>query len=276
VLRRKRRFRARYRSALLNWNDDWAPSNWKSIFQAHLRACQGSDAESGKRWRGAVYRGIEASLSLEGKGLTVGWQCELAGVSRSGFYRYLQQEQPKEEDLLLRERLQLAVAHGRKCGYRRLTALLRREGYLANRKRVLRVMQEDNLLSLRKAKYVLTTDSQHDLPVYPHLTRRLTLTGLNQLWIADITYIRLRSEFVFSGGSARRLFATRHRMGAGPQITCGTGNESIGDGAARADLATRRADSPLRSWSSVRVARVHEVARCTRNPSQHEPTWKSV
>jgi transposase InsO family protein len=100
--------------------------------------------------------------------------------------------------LLLRERLQqLAVAHGRKCGYRPLTALLRREGYLANKKRVLRLMQEDNLLSLRRAKYVLTTDSQHDLPVYPNLTRRLTLTGLNQLWIADITYIRLRSEFVF-------------------------------------------------------------------------------
>lgn len=119
-------------------------------------------------------------------------------MSRSGFYRYLQQEQPKEEDLLLRERLQqLAAAHGRKCGYRRLTALLRREGYLANKKRVLRLMQEDNLLSLRKAKYVLTTDSQHDLPVYPNLTRRLTLTGLNQLWIADITFIRLRSEFVF-------------------------------------------------------------------------------
>ena len=99
---------------------------------------------------------------------------------------------------MFRERLQqLAIAHGRRCGYRRLTALLRREGYLVNKKRVLRLMQEDNLLSLRKAKYVLTTDSRHDLPVYPNLTRRLTLTGLNQLWLADITYIRLRSEFVF-------------------------------------------------------------------------------
>ena len=64
-------------------------------------------------------------------------QCQLAEVSRSGFYRYPQQEKPKEEDLLLQERLQqFAVAHDRKCGYRRLTALLRREGYLANKKRV--------------------------------------------------------------------------------------------------------------------------------------------
>lgn len=110
----------------------------------------------------------------------------------------MRDEKPNDEDLLLRERLQqLAVAHGRRCGYRRLTALLRREGYLANGKRVLRLMQQDNLLSLRRAKYVLTTDSRHDFPVYPNLTRRLNLTGLNQLWIADITYIRLRSEFVF-------------------------------------------------------------------------------
>jgi len=183
-------------------------------------------------------------------------------MGRTGFYRYLQQEQPREEDLLLRERLQqLAVAHGRKCGYRRLTALLRREGYLANKKRVLRLMQEDNLLSLRKARYVLTTDSQHDLPVYPNLTRRLTLTGLNQLWIAGITFIRLRSEFVFLAvvldAYSRRVIGWE----LGRRLHTETGNKSLGDGAARADLATRRADSPLRSRSSVRVARVHEVAR---------------
>ena len=125
-------------------------------------------------------------------------QCQLAEVSRAGFYRYLQQAEPDQADLLLRARLQeLAVAHHRQRGYRMLTALLRREGRIVNHKRVLRLMREDNLLSLRRMKYVLTTDSRHHYPVYPNLARHLTLTALNQLWVADITFIQLRSEFVY-------------------------------------------------------------------------------
>ncbi len=125
-------------------------------------------------------------------------QCQLAEVSRAGFYRYLQQVSPKQADLLLRARLQeLAVAHHRLRGYRMLTALLRREGHVVNHKRVLRLMREDNLLSLQRIKYVFTTDSRHTLPVYPNLARHMTLTGLNQLWVADITFIRLRNEFVY-------------------------------------------------------------------------------
>ena len=119
-------------------------------------------------------------------------QCQAAEVSRAGFYRHLQQTAPKEADLLLRARLQeLAVAHHRLRGYRMLTALLRREGQQVNHKRVLRLMREDNLLSLRRRKYVFTTDSTHALPIYPNLARRMKLTGLNQLWVADITFIRL-------------------------------------------------------------------------------------
>jgi putative transposase len=125
-------------------------------------------------------------------------QCQLAEVSRAGFYRYLQQSAPDQEELWLRARLQqLAVTHHRLRGYRMLTALLRREGHVVNHKRVLRLMREDNLLSLRRKKYVFTTDSAHDLPIYPNLARRVRLTGLNQLWVADITYIRLRSEFIY-------------------------------------------------------------------------------
>ncbi len=125
-------------------------------------------------------------------------QCQVAEVSRAGFYRYLQQTAPEQADLLLRARLQeLAVAHHRLRGYRMLTALLRREGQVVNHKRVLRLMREDNLLSLRRKKYVFTTDSAHTLPIYPNLARHAKLTGLNQLWVADITFIRLRNEFIY-------------------------------------------------------------------------------
>ena len=78
-----------------------------------------------------------------------------------------------------------------------LRAELQRRGQKVNRKRVQRLMREDNLLCLRKRKFVITTDSNHDLPVYPNLASTLVLTGLDQLWVADITYIRLELEFVY-------------------------------------------------------------------------------
>jgi putative transposase len=119
-------------------------------------------------------------------------------VSRAGFYRYLQRTTPEQADLLLRARIQeLALSHHRLQGYRLIARTLKNEGQVVNHKRVLRLMREDNLLSLRRTKYVFTTDSRHDLPIYPNLARRVGLTGLNQLWVADITYIRLRSEFIY-------------------------------------------------------------------------------
>ena len=71
------------------------------------------------------------------------------------------------------------------------------KGSSVNHKRVLRLMREDNLLSLRRRKYVFTTDSAHTLPIYPNLARHVKLSKLNQLWVADITFIRLRKEFIY-------------------------------------------------------------------------------
>jgi transposase InsO family protein len=124
--------------------------------------------------------------------------CQLAQVSRAGFYRSLHAHQPMEEEMAVRSAIQgIAVTHRRRYGYRRITAELRRRGLLVNHKRVVRLMREDNLLAVQPRAFVVTTDAQHDLEVYLNLAHRLTLTGVNQLWVADITYIRLKGEFVY-------------------------------------------------------------------------------
>jgi len=122
--------------------------------------------------------------------------CRLAVVSRAGYYRHWRASAPKREETGLRDAIQRLALANRHCGYRRIAALLGREGWQANRKRVLRLMHEDNLLCLRKAAFVpTTTDSRHGWRVVPNLARGMELSGLDQLWVADITYIHLAEEF---------------------------------------------------------------------------------
>ncbi len=91
----------------------------------------------------------------------------------------------------------IVLEHRRNYGYRRVSRELKDQGMAVNHKRVLRILQQDNLLAVRRRKFILTTDSRHDLPVYLNLAGRMQLSGINQLWVADITYIRLREEFVY-------------------------------------------------------------------------------
>jgi putative transposase len=134
---------------------------------------------------------VQGSLSIER-------MCQLAGVSRASFYRSLQETQPVEEEMALRATIQqIALAHRRRYGYRRITRELRRRGMGANHTRVSRLMREDNLLAVQPRAFVVTTDSNHDLDVYLNLASRMTVTGLNQLWVADITSSRLKAEFVY-------------------------------------------------------------------------------
>jgi len=134
---------------------------------------------------------------MQGK-LSTERMCTLAQVSRAGFYRWLRNSQPGAEDMAVRAAVQeVAVAHHRRYGYRRITAELRHRGMIANRKRVLRIMQEDNLLAIRTRKFVRTTDSHHSLEVFLNLAQRMELTAPNQLWVADLTYVRLQQEFVY-------------------------------------------------------------------------------
>jgi len=123
--------------------------------------------------------------------------CELGQVSRAGWYRQGADPQPADGDLKLRDEIQKIALEWPAYGSRRITAELRRRKWTVNRKRVQRLMREDNLLCLRKRKFVVTTDSDHGLRVYPNLGRQMTLTGIDQLWRADITYVRLAVEFVY-------------------------------------------------------------------------------
>jgi putative transposase len=123
--------------------------------------------------------------------------CELGQVSRSGFYRSLQPRPAADRACGLRDALQRVALEFPSYGWPRMTPELRRRGWAVNHKRVYRMMREDNLLCLRRRKFVRTTNSAHPFPVYPNLAREMAVTHLDQLWVADITYIRLRAEFVY-------------------------------------------------------------------------------
>ena len=123
--------------------------------------------------------------------------CQMTGLSRAGFYRSRLPRQATPVEMEIRDEMQKIAVESPAYGYRRITAELQRRGLDINHKRVLRMMREDNLLCVRRRSFVVTTDSRHCLPIYPNLARQTVPTAINQLWVADITYIRLCTEFVY-------------------------------------------------------------------------------
>ena len=147
---------------------------------------------------------------MAGRGLTVERMVELARVSRASFYRFSEEAKPDRDmdlspqrrrpvagDPDLRDAIQRIALEWPSYGRPRITEELRRRGWTVNPKRVYRLLREDNLLCVRKRKFVLTTDSNHGRKIYSNLAASMVLTGVDQLWRADITYVRLREEFVF-------------------------------------------------------------------------------
>ena len=122
--------------------------------------------------------------------------CEVAGFSRAGYYRFLDPAKPAPADMDLRDQIQKIALEWPSYGSRRIAAELKARGWEVNRKRVQRLMREDNLLCVVKRKFVVTTDSAHGRKVYPNLAASLILTGVNQLWVADITYSALSSTLL--------------------------------------------------------------------------------
>jgi transposase InsO family protein len=135
-------------------------------------------------------------MSLQG-GLSIERMCQLVGLSRVGFYRYLRAQDPWDEEMGVRSAVQrIALEHQGRYGYRRMTAELRRRGMLVNHKRVARLMREDSLIGTKlRSSSVSTEERRHE--IYINLANRMKLTGVNQLWVADITFVRLKREFVY-------------------------------------------------------------------------------
>ena len=168
-------------------------------FRPCLAAHRGKSSEAGTEFRQAVYEQIRHVDGQQG-GLTIERMCGLAVVSRAGYYRFCKPapEADDEEESKLRDAIQRTAIESRQYGYRRVTRALRDQGWKVNRKRVARLMREDGLLAIRKRRFVpQTTDSGHDLEVAVNIARRLTATAINQLWVADITYVRLGRVDVF-------------------------------------------------------------------------------
>jgi transposase InsO family protein len=130
--------------------------------------------------------------------LTVARMCALTGLSRAGYYRRWRASAPRQEVIDLRDAIQRIALKNRFYGYRRIASQLRREGLSVNHKRVLRLMRQDNLLCMRKRSFVpVTTDSRHGWRAYPNLACRMQPSGIDQLWVADITYVRMREAFAY-------------------------------------------------------------------------------
>jgi len=129
--------------------------------------------------------------------MTVTRMCHLGHVSRAGLYRFDPKAEQRQFDMDLRDAIQRIALQFPCYGRPRISAELRRQGWEVNHKRVGRILREDNLLCIRHKKFVRTTDANHSFPIYPNLAEKMVLTGVDQLWVADITYIRLETEFVY-------------------------------------------------------------------------------
>jgi putative transposase len=135
---------------------------------------------------------------IERQGFAIERMCALANVSRAGYYRYWQASAPRQEETAVRDAIQRLSLANRHHGYRVITALLQRDGWTVNHKRVQRLRRQDNLLCVAQQAFrPATTDSRHRFVVYPNLARRMVPTAVNQLWVADMTYIRLSAAFVY-------------------------------------------------------------------------------
>ena len=198
---------------------------------------------------------------------------EAVGLSRSTIFRHLHwpsSVSSTNNDVELRGQIQSIALEMRSYGYRPITKELHRRGVKANHKRVLRLLREDNLLCLRRQAFVRTTDSNHTLTIYPNLARGLVLSNINQLWVADITYIRLRARVRLSRRDPGCLQSPLHRLGALASHRYAVGAYGLAHDFANPHRATG-IDASFRSRRAICFWRLRRAFERTQNPDQHEP-----
>ena len=176
--------------------DGRAADNGERLVKKSLATARRESGAPPQEWRARMSQLI-TEAGQDARPLSVARRCQVLSLSRATYYRTRQRDRPVLRDMELRDQLQRLVLQWPMYGYRRLTHALRRQGVLVNHKRVLRLLREDSLLCLRPRRGVRTTNSHHGLPTYPNLVPTVRLNGLNQLWVADLTYIRLAREFVY-------------------------------------------------------------------------------
>jgi transposase InsO family protein len=172
---------------------------------------------------------------LGGLQFSIPQSCWALGVSRSGYCKWLKRREgdPSDDNMALRIQIQEIALEFPCYGYRRITAELQYRGYAVNHKRVLRFMRQGNLLCLKRRFKPVTTDSSHGLPVYPNLLKSMKITGLNQVWASDITYVQLLHEHVYLAVildlSSRRCIGWELSRNMGSQLTMNALTKALRD-----------------------------------------------
>lgn len=208
------------------------------------------------------------------RGLSIERMVKLGRVSRSGFYRFQDAEPRPDRDMDLRDAIQRIALEWPSYGRPRITAELRRRGWRVNPKRVYRLMREDNLLCVRRRKFVVTTDSNHGRRVYPNLARNMILTTTDQLWRADITYIRLRDEFVFLAVILDAY--SRRVIGWALDRTLEDELPLAALGMAHSSHRATRLGASLRSRQPIRQQRLHRSVEGASDRHQHVAQRESL
>ncbi|MFU0507945.1 IS3 family transposase [Pseudaminobacter sp. NGMCC 1.201702] len=128
------------------------------------------------------------------RGISIAEGCRLMGIARSTYY-----DRPEKavDDTAIVEAIFAICDEFEFYGYRRVGAALRQQGFVVNHKKIRRLMREHDLQPKMRRRFVATTDSDHDGPIFPNLAKDIAPTGPNQLWVSDITYVALPTRFVY-------------------------------------------------------------------------------